>query len=478
MTPRPGSPLPTPLANVDAAWLRMDDPTNLMVVTGVMVLDTPVPRGRVRDVLETRLLKFPRFSQRVVEDHSLPVGTPSWEADPRFDLDRHLVDAALPAPADEAALQGFVSGLMSEPLDARHPLWQFHFIPDYQGGSALVGRIHHAIGDGLALIYVMLTMADGGFEPPPAGRDRHGAGENHGEVWDVVARSLDVALTAAVQLPATVMREVNSLLADPQKLAAQTEVAAAALGALGKLLLLEPDPDTRLRGPLVREKKVVWSRPLKVLDLKRIGRATGSTINDVLMTAVTGALRRYLVADGPVPLDLNVRGVVPVNLRNVEDAHQLGNQFGLVFLPLPLGIDDALDRLFEVRRRMQAIKRSPDAFVAFQILKAIGAAPKQIFDLVVNLFGRKATAVVTNVVGPREPMSIAGTRLRQSMFWVPCAGRLGLGISLLSYAGDVAIGIQTDVGLIPDPERLLAAFYAELDELIDLAAEAESLRVQ
>jgi hypothetical protein len=101
---------------------------------------------------------------------------------------------------------------------------------------------------------------------------------------------------------------------------------------------MEPDPDTPLRGPLVREKKVVWSRPLKVNDLKRVGRATGSTINDVLMAAVAGAMRRYLGANGPVPLDLNVRGVVPVNLRDIEQAYQLGNQFGLVFLSLPLGI--------------------------------------------------------------------------------------------------------------------------------------------
>ena len=165
--------------------------------------------------------------------------------------------------------------------------------------------------------------------------------------------------------------------------------------------------------------------------------------------------------------------MIPVNLRPIEDAHQLGNQFGLVFLDLPLGIGDPLERLFEVRKRMNALKKSPEAYLVFQLLRAIGIAPRQIFDLVVGLFGKKATAVVTNVIGPREPISLMGARLGDAMFFVPCAGRLGLGISVLSYAGGVRVGVQTDAGLIPDPDRILDGFRAEVDALIALADEAD-----
>ena len=200
--------------------------------------------------------------------------------------------------------------------------------------------------------------------------------------------------------------------------------------------------------------------------MKRIGKATGATINDVLMASLAGALRRYLLTrDGRVPADLNIRGVVPVNLRPIEEAYHLGNQFGLVFLALPLGIDDPLERVFEVRRRMTAIKRSPEAVVAFQILRVLGLAPKQLFDLAVNLFGMKATAVVTNVIGPRTPIRFAGVPMRQAMFWVPCAGHLGLGVSLLSYAQNVWLGVQTDAGLVPDPDTLMQGFYDEIEEL-------------
>lgn len=454
----------TPLAEVDSAWLRMDDPTNLMVVTGVMVYDEPVPIEAIRDIIVNRLTRFPRFRQRVVDDSV--VGTAHWEPDQWFSLDYHLVQATFPENGTEQALQRFISELMSQPLDPRRPLWQFHFIPRYQGGSALITRIHHCIGDGLALIYVMLSMADQG---PGGPQHDYEEPHEHADLWNTVAHAIGEAVSTVAHVPANVLHEVNEYLAHPERLQEQAGALASGAGALGKLLLMPPDPQTRFKGALVPEKHVAWSRPVPVDTLKKIGRATGSTINDVLMACLAGALRRYLRSrDDEVAAELNVRGVVPVNLRPLEQAYQLGNQFGLVFLALPLGIEDPLDRLFEVRKRMNAIKRSPEAFLAFQILRALGLAPKQVFDIVVTLFGMKATAVVTNVIGPRTPITFAGVPMRQAMFWVPCAGHLGLGVSLLSYCHNVWLGVQTDASLVPDPDTLLEGFYAEVESLMDL----------
>ena len=423
----------TPLASVDASWLRMDEPNNPMVVNGVLVLDGPVSAQRVRTLLQVRLLCFDRFRQRVVRPLA-GMGVPSWEDDPEFSLDHHLVVERLPAPGDEAALQALISALASEPLPPRRPPWRIHLVPNYQGGSALIVRVHHCVADGLALVHVLLSLAD---RPPENVPSEPAARRSR---WET--------------LRALVAGTVRVLPERPDHLA-----------ALIRLLLLTPEPVTRFKGPLTRGKKLVWSRAYRLEDFKRVGRATGSTVNDVLMAALAGGLRRYLLTHGTVRRTLDVRGVVPVNLRRASEAPTLGNRFGLVFLSLPLGIRSPGARLAEVRRRMRALKKSPGAAAIFELLWVMGRLPRPLFDAVIDLFAAKATAVVTNVVGPREPLSILGARLRQAMFWVPCAGHLGLGVSLLSYAGQVWVGVHSDVGLVPDPERIVDAFEEELDAL-------------
>ena len=489
-----------PFGNVDASWLRMDEPANRMVVTGVLVFDRPVSRARIAHLLETRLLCFPRFRQRTARTPVRVGTTYAWESDPDFSLENHLCEVRLPRPGGEAALQRFVSGLLSHPFPEGRPLWQFHFVPRYRGGSALVMRIHHCIGDGLALIHVLLTLADGHpapqgpAAPAPERRDEVDAGAAPralaGEGWAFgqpgaeqggrpeegllgalgarLARSTALALDAALRAS----RAAHGVLGESGHLKDVGILASKHLASLARLLLLPADPVTLLKGPLMAEKRVAWSRAFRLDDFKAVGRVTGSTINDVLMAALAGALRRYLVARGELHPELSVRGVIPVNLRPQSEAHRLGNRFGLVFLPLPLGIEDPLERLFETRARMRALKQSPEAPAIFELLWAIGAAPRRLFDLVQDIFATKATLVVTNVAGPRAPISIAGSSIRQAMFWVPSAGHLGLGVSLLSYAGEVWLGVQADARLIPVPDEILDAFSAEVDALLALEREA------
>jgi hypothetical protein len=140
-----------------------------------------------------------------------------------------------------------------------------------------------------------------------------------------------------------------------------------------------------------------------------------------------------------------------------------------VFLSLPIGADDPLDRLFDLKERMEAIKGSPEAMITFGILGTMGLVPSQLQDVGVSIFGAKATAVMTNVPGPRQTIYMAGAPLREIMFWVPQSGRLGLGVSILSYAGRVTLGIATDAALVPDPDQIIAAFHAEFELLRRLA---------
>jgi len=194
----------------------------------------------------------------------------------------------------------------------------------------------------------------------------------------------------------------------------QALIASGSAASLASLLALAPDPSSAFKGPLSLAKKAAWSRAFDFREFKAIGRATGSTVNDILMASLAGGLRRYLLGRGEVPRDFDVRGVVPVNLRPLEESNQLGNRFGLVFLALPLGIEDPLDRLFEVRRRMRALKSSPQALALYQVLWLMGVAPRPVFDLALELFASKGTAVVTNVMGPGAPISIAGAPRRNT----------------------------------------------------------------
>ena len=458
-----------PLSAVDSAWLHMEDSTNLMMVTGIMLFDGPIDYDRFRRTLESRLLPLDRFTMRVIDNHRMLSG-PHWEPDPHFDLDAHIHRVALPSPGDMAALQTFLSDLASTPLDFSKPLWQMHLVENVLGGSAMVLRFHHCIGDGTAMNAVLYRMMDTTPDAPierpedQRGHARHGAGP-----LDALLKPARSALDMSVKLAGTVLDEsIESLLRPTHLLeltGAATASATTSAATLRHLLLMPPDSVTPLKGKLGVQKHVAWSQSVPLPDVKQIGQQVGAKVNDVLLTAVAGALRGYLIDRGVDVAGLEIRVVLPVDLRPPERALDLGNEFGLVFVDLPLGMADPQVRLAEIKRRMDAIKRSPEALILFGLLNIVGMTPAQVEEQVVNVFGSKATAVMTNVAGPPQPLYMAGRRIVNMTFWVPQAGRLGMGISILSYAGQVTLGVITDAGLVPDPQAITARFAGELAAL-------------
>jgi WS/DGAT/MGAT family acyltransferase len=226
-----------------------------------------------------------------------------------------------------------------------------------------------------------------------------------------------------------------------------------------------PDPPTVFKGPLGIPKRVAWSEPIAVADVKEVGAALQGTVNDVLLSAMTGGLRRYLGRKGKRVDGVSFRAAMPVNLRSLDDMADLGNRFGLIFLSLPVGIADPVERLAELHRRSAALKRSAEPIVVYAILKLLGVVPLAVQRLVVGIFASKTTAVMTNVPGPRQELALAGRPIREIFFWVPQSGRVGLGISIFSYAGHVRLGLASDTGLIPDPELIVEGFHEEFEEL-------------
>jgi WS/DGAT/MGAT family acyltransferase len=451
------------MSSVDAAWLGMEDPTNLMMVTGVLILDGKVEIKRLRTLLDKRLAPFGRFHQRVVRPRTRG-SLPHWQDEAGFDIDNHVSHVALPEPGGDKALRELVSELMSTPLDTTKPLWHVHVIDGYDSGSVVLARIHHSIADGIALVRVMLSLTDA--TPTAAPGRRRIEKTNHAGPLDWLPSAVGRGIAAG-----------QRLLDNPSRVGDLARLGAEGAYRLGRLVALPPDPQTAFKGELGRRKRAAWSNPVPLEDFKAIGKAFGATVNDVLVATATGALRRYLERRGETTAGVSIRASVPVNLRPPDEAHRLGNSFGLVFLTLPVGTVDPVRRLRSIKKEMDDLKRSPEALIAYGVLNLMGLAPVEVEKLGLRFFGSKATAVLTNVPGPREPLYLAGRKLHKVMFWVPQSGRLGLGISILSYAGGVMLGVATDEGLVRDPERIVEAFGQEFAAL-KAAARKQPSRVR
>ncbi len=470
------------MSRVDTAWLRMDNPSNLMVILGVWTLAPRVDYEAVCARIAERLLKYPRFRQRVVED----AAGATWVDVPDLDIHQHVVRERLPRVArgkEQAALQALVGRLAMEPLDHRRPLWKMHLIENYrdeQGreASALVVRIHHCIADGIALISVTMSLVDGGAAPPKRRKSAAASPAQGAEDWiahallkpltDMAVKALDAAGDGAaaslhlLRKPAQGVEGTLDAAADAARLAVQVFNDAASLA------LMPDDSKTSLKGKAGRAKRVAWCAPLPLDDVKAVGRALRASINDVLLSCVAGAIGAYLRERGEDVAGKEIRAMIPVNLRPIDEAWKLGNRFGLVPLVLPIGIENPVERLYEVRRRMRELKGSTQPLLAFGLLAVAGLLIKPAQDAMLSLFSRKTTAVMTNVPGPREKLQFCGATLEQTMFWVPQSGDIGLGVSILSYGGGVQFGVIGDTHLCPDPQAIIDQFHPEFAKLTTL----------
>jgi WS/DGAT/MGAT family acyltransferase len=423
------------MSHADAAWLRMDSATNLMVINSLMWFDTTPDWERLRSTFTERIVeRFPRFRQ--IAAHGGALSGPHWEDDPRFDANAHFHHIALPAPHDRNALRELVSDLATAPLDHERPLWEVHLIDDFGPGAAVLTRVHHAVADGIALARVMLSATDGG-DPGPGIGDHEAA--PHG-VMSLLGQGLGA-------------------LRHPRRTAGHGLMDAA---TLAKLLLPGGESSHVLQSQGRVAHRVAWSDPVELWRVKHIARAYRVTVNDVLMAALTGALRTRIVAAG-LP-DEPLHALVPLNLRPLDEPlpEELGNHFGLVLAELPVDADDQVDRLWEVARGMDAIKRSDEGVLTYGILDLMGRTPVDVETRLIDYFTAKASMVVTNVPGPRRRISLAGTPVAGVLVWAPCSGHMRMTVSIFSYAGKVTVGFLTDAGVVDDPQPLADAFRAEL----------------
>jgi len=429
-----------PLASNDAIWLQ-DSATNPMIINAVIIMD-PIDPASLRELFRSRILEgpeaghFDRLHCRIAGSAEHPY----WERDPHFDLDRHI----LPKPGRPVrslkALQNLVGREAGRPLDGDHPRWQVQVVEGLEGGAtALLVRIHHTIGDGVALVYLLLTLVD---KARPKPKSRRGSERK--------------ALPAPPEIPL-----MGRLL----------RAAAMPLSAPGILLrrLTWLADRSHLHGPTLSGRKhVAWTRPLDLAVVKRAKSRIGATVNDVLMASVSGAFSAYLAEHGEIP-PARFLVSMPVNVREPGLAPACDNQFAPVPLELPAGTYGNGERILAVKQQLDQLKGSVVPQVIYELQRALVTfLPEGVSRGLIDFLANKCTAVVTNVRGPSRDLTLDGRQVRSFLFWVPQRARIGIGISILSFSGKVQVGVIADEAVIPDPAELVQAFEDEFEALRSL----------
>lgn len=418
------------IASNDAIWLQ-DSETNLMVINAVIITDR-LDLETLRTTWQRRVFEGPdaaRFER--LRCHITGRGLfRYWERDPDFDLARHILPARGENLHSLEALQAYVGREADGKLPRDRPRWEIQVVEGFEDdATALLIRVHHSIGDGMALISLMFALMD--------------------ETWnreDGVARG-SVHPSAGARILRAVM------------------IPLAAPGILLRRLTWIADRTLLHGADLSGRKRVAWTAPLDLDVIKRAKNHVGATVNDVLMASMTGALSGYLERRGETA-PKRFRVSMPVNVRHPRKQLRLENHFAAVPLELPAGTGPLPQRIQTVKARMDELKRSVTPIVVYGIQRALLAfIPKAVSRGLIDFLANKCTAVVTNVPGPPGDLLLEGRKVRSILFWVPQRARIGIGISILSFAGKVQVGVMADETLVPDPAELARAFEEEFEAL-------------
>jgi diacylglycerol O-acyltransferase len=449
-----------PLSPSDLSAIQAERGSVHMHVGGVLVFDGRVDRDAVAERLRERLHLIPRYGMRL-EDVLGGAGYPVWERPPDFDPGRHVRRAAVPAPGGDAELCELVGELMSERLDRSRPLWQLTVVEGLADGrTALVAKMHHALVDGVAAIDVSTVILDPGPEPlelPPPGAERERRPADRVEQLARLASS-------QLHLPRRLVRGAmtRALTLDPVD--ARTQIRGAA-GVLTELARIRPQaPRTRLNAEIGRDRLFAVARG-DLDEVKAIRRATGATVNDVLLAIVALMLSDYLGGDAPE----TAVALVPVSVRREDERGDLGNRISTVFADLPLR-GDPLRRLRSISRAMDEAKGSSQVRAGALIVGATGLAPPLVSSIAVRAMSgpRVFNLVVSNVPGPQQTFYLEGIPLGEVFPAVPLNPRnQALSIGILSYDGGVYFGLLADRDALPDVADAAAGLERALAELRD-----------
>jgi diacylglycerol O-acyltransferase / wax synthase len=438
----------------DALFLYLERPGQPLSIAGVSILEGNVPLKACRDLVESKLPLIPRYRQRVAFP-PLNLGLPHWESDPMFDIRNHIRQVTL-RNGTEAKLKALASSILSTHLDRQRPLWDITLVRGLQGHrSGMIARIHHCLADGISGVGIFNVLMSTSPEPEPLPRIKSGAPDQQpprdagAALLDGLVKSSLSALQGALSLHSEAMQMAQGILANSGE-------------RLSELLNVLPEiatPAERLPFNVVCHgpQKFGWTE-IDLAKVKEVKNRCGGTVNDVILTVVAAALRRYSELRKVRVKGRSARIMVPVNIRGGDSPGELGNRITFVPVTLPLDIRDPQKLFAFVRQRTEYIKHAHAAELVLFAGGLFSAIPPPLWAAIGPVASQLplslANIICTNIPGPQVPLYLVGHKMLSWYPYVPIGGELGTNWAILSYNGKAYFGFTCDVGAVPDPENL------------------------
>jgi diacylglycerol O-acyltransferase len=455
------------LTAIDASFLHQEGQNSHMHVGAVTIFEGPPPEfEEFLDTLRERLHLVPRYRQRL-QEAPLQTGRPIWVDDPNFNLEYHVRQTALPEPGSEEQLMRLAARIFSQQLDRSKPLWETWLVEGLDGGRfALISKTHHSLIDGIAGVDLAQVLFD--LTPVPQEIP------HPDEAWEPAREPNAIELLAegATGLAkAGLGVAVRALGAAARPSESIQELREAAEG-LGEIVWagMNPAPDTPLNVEIGPHRRFVGVRN-ELQDFRTVKNAFGGTVNDVVLTVVSGALRDWLQSRGVRTEGLELRALVPVSIRASHEHGQLGNRIAVMRGPLPVYVEDPIARLAAVRQAMGELKESKQAVGAEVLAGVQNFAPPTILAQAsrLNFSTRLFNLIVTNVPGPQFPLYVRGRELDDVFPVAFLPENHALAVAIMSYNGKINFGLLGDYDALPDIDRIADGIEASLAELVALA---------
>jgi diacylglycerol O-acyltransferase / wax synthase len=459
------------LTSIDASFLHQEGPTSHMHIGGVLIFEGPPPAFEdFLDHVRGRLHLVPRYRQKLATP-PLESGRPLWVDDPTFNLEYHVRNTALPAPGTEQQLMRLAARIASQQLDRAKPLWEFWLVEGLQGNRfALISKTHHSLVDGISGVDLATVLFDLEPEPAPVPADL--------EQWQPrpepsAAELVLAGIRGTAATGAGLAERAISAALRPSSSFGQLRDAVEGVGEI-VWATLNPAPETPLNVEIGPHRRYTVVRQ-QLADYKFVKNGLGGTVNDVVLTVVSGALARWLRSRGVRTEGLEMRALVPVSVRTQDQHGTLGNRLTVMRGPLPVYIGDPVARLRFVKRAMDGLKESKQAVGAATLAAVNNLAPPTILAQAsrLNFSTRLFNLIVTNIPGPQLPLYVLGHRL-EDLFPVAFLPRgHALAVAIMSYDGRMEYGLLGDYDAMPDIDVVAEGIDASLAELLDAARAAE-----